>query len=133
MKKLQTCILFRSNRKKLCLCLFIVLFSEVTTLSNFQATFPLISPEAFGKFTPNFTTKVRKIRLNFWYQNHSGFEKNGGMMLWIMSGTFKAQRAYCGSMRLQLGIPCFQVHQNYFVIKKKLLSLMVSGGLMAKR
>ena len=42
-------------------CLFIVLFSVVTTFSNFQASFPLISPKVFGIFTPNFTTKVRKI------------------------------------------------------------------------
>ncbi len=68
---------------------FLVLFSVVTTFSNFQATFPLISPILFGIFTPNFTTKVRKIWLNFWYQNRSGFVKNWGMMLWIMSDTFK--------------------------------------------
>ena len=53
--------------------LFIVLFSVVTTFSNIQATFPLIAPKVL--FTPNFTTKFRKIWLNFWYQNHSGFEK----------------------------------------------------------
>ncbi len=58
------------------LMLFIVLFSVVTTFSNFQATFPLISPKVFGIFTPNFTTKVRK--LNFWYQNQGGFEQNWG-------------------------------------------------------
>ncbi len=69
--------------------LFIVLFSVVTMFSNFQATFLLISPKVFGICTPNFTTRVRKIWLNFWYQNHSGFEKNWGMMLSIMSGTFK--------------------------------------------
>ncbi len=69
--------------------LFIVLFSVVTTFSNFQATFRLIAPKVFGIFTPNFTIKVRKILLNFWYQNHSGLEKFWGMMLWIMSGTFK--------------------------------------------
>ncbi len=46
------------------LMLFIVLFSVVTTFSNFKATFPLISPEVFGVLTPNFTTKVRNI--NFW-------------------------------------------------------------------
>ena len=59
--------------------LFIVLFSVhvVTTFSNFQATFLLISTKVFGIFTPNVTTKVRKICLNFWYQNHSGFEKFG--------------------------------------------------------
>ncbi len=34
--------------------LFIVLFSVVTTFSNFQATFRLISPKTFGMLTPNF-------------------------------------------------------------------------------
>ena len=58
------------------------LFSVVTTFSNFQATFWLISPKVFEIFTPK--PKVRKIRLNFWYQNHSGFEKTG-MMLWCGS------------------------------------------------
>ncbi len=43
------------------LMLFIVLFSVVTTFSNFQATFPMISPKLFEIFTPNFKTKVRKI------------------------------------------------------------------------
>ncbi len=47
--------------------LFIVLFSVLTTFSNFQATFSLITPKVFGIFTPNFTTKVRKIWLNFWW------------------------------------------------------------------
>ncbi len=60
------------------LMLFIVLFSVVTTFSNFQATFPLISPKVCGIFTSNFTTKVRKILLNFWYQNQGGFEKKWG-------------------------------------------------------
>ncbi len=58
--------------------LFIVLFCVVTTFSNFQATFPLISPKVFGIFTPNFKIKVRKIWQNFWYQNHRGFEKKLG-------------------------------------------------------
>ncbi len=58
--------------------LFTILFSVVTTFSNFQATFPLISPEVFGIFTLNFTTKVRKICLKFWYQNQGGFEKIWG-------------------------------------------------------
>ncbi len=60
------------------LMLFIVLFSVVTTFSNFQATFPLISPKLFGIYTSNFTTKVRKIWQNFWYQNQSRFEKKWG-------------------------------------------------------
>ncbi len=69
--------------------LLIVLFSVVTTFSSFQASFPLISPTVFGILTPNFSTKVGKILLNFWYQNQSGFEKNiEGMMLWIMPGRF---------------------------------------------
>ena len=71
--------------------LFIVLFSVVNMFSNFPAILLLISPEVFGIHTPNFTTKVRKIWLNIWYQNQSDFEKKkkwGGMMLWIMSGTF---------------------------------------------
>ncbi len=55
-----------------------MLFSVVTAFSNFQATFPLISSKVFGKFTPNYTTKVRKIWQNLWYQNHSGCEKNFG-------------------------------------------------------
>ena len=64
-------------------------FSVVTAMfSNFQATFPLISPEVFGIVTPNFTTKVRKIWLNFWNQNQSGLKENSGMMLWMMSGIF---------------------------------------------
>ncbi len=41
--------------------LLIVLFGVVTMFCNFQATFPLISTEVFEIFTPNFTTKVRKI------------------------------------------------------------------------
>ncbi len=60
------------------LMLFIVLFSVVTTFSNFQATFPLISPKVCGIFTSNFTIKVRKILLNFWYQNQSGVLKKLG-------------------------------------------------------
>ena len=71
------------------LCMFFVLFSVVTTFSYFQATFLLISPEVFGILTPNFTTKVRKMWLNFWYQNQ---EWVTGMTLWIMSGTCKGQR-----------------------------------------
>ncbi len=78
MKKLQTCISIRSNKRKMCLCYLLFIFSVVTTFSNFQATFPLISPKVFGIFTLNCTTKVWKILLNFWYQNHSGFEKNWG-------------------------------------------------------
>ncbi len=65
------------------LILFIVLFSVVTTLSNFQVTFPLISPKVFGILTPNFTTKVRKINgLTFGNKNQSGFGKELWMMLW---------------------------------------------------
>ncbi len=56
------------------LMLFIVIFSVVTMFSNFQATFLLISPKVFGICTSNFTTKVRKIWQNFWYQNQSRFE-----------------------------------------------------------
>ena len=44
--------------------LFIVLYTVVTTFPNFQATFHLICPKIFEIFTPNFTTKVRKILLN---------------------------------------------------------------------
>ncbi len=73
--------------------LFIVLFSVVNTLSNFQATFPSISLKVFRILIPNFTTKVRKLWLNLWYQNHSGFEKKIEGMLSIMSGTFKNK--YC--------------------------------------
>ncbi len=58
--------------------LFIVLFCVVTTFSNFQATFLLISSKVFGIFTPNFKIKVRKIWQNFWYQNHRGVEKKLG-------------------------------------------------------
>ena len=47
--------------------LFIVLFSVMTTFFNFQATFLSNSPEIFGILT----------------------QKKWGMMLWIMSGTFK--------------------------------------------
>ncbi len=42
------------------LILFIVIFSVVTMFSNFQSKFLLISPEVFGIFIPNSTTKVRK-------------------------------------------------------------------------
>ena len=49
------------------LILFIVLFSVVTTLSNFLATFLLISPKIFEIFTPNFTTKKsEKYDLSQW-------------------------------------------------------------------
>ena len=78
MKKLQTYISFGSKNRKLMLMLFIVLFSVVTSFSNFQATFLMISPKLFGICTSNFTTKVRKIWQNFWYQNQSRFEKNWG-------------------------------------------------------
>ncbi len=43
------------------LMLFIILFNVVTTFSNFQVTFLLISPEVFGILTPTFSTKVRKM------------------------------------------------------------------------
>ena len=52
MKKMRTCISFKSStcKRKLCLCLFIVLFSVVTTFL----------PKVFGILTPNFTTKSEK-------------------------------------------------------------------------
>ena len=72
----------------------LLLFSLVwwrTTFSNFQSTFTLISPKVFGigyshqisaqkseKYDKTFETKIRV-----------GLKKFGGMMLWIMSGTFK--------------------------------------------
>ena len=59
--------------------LFIVLFGVLTTFSNyFQATFPLISNKVFKILTPNFTIRFRKMWINFWYQNQSGFEKRMG-------------------------------------------------------
>ncbi len=45
--------------------LFVVIFSVVTTFSNFQATFPLISPKVFGILTSNFATKSEKYDLIF--------------------------------------------------------------------
>ena len=36
MKNLQTCIFFRSNKKKLCLCYLLFYFSVVTTFSTFH-------------------------------------------------------------------------------------------------
>ncbi len=74
-KTKQTCKLVSRldvYRRKLC---FFVLFRVMTTVCNFQATFPLISPKVFGiVLTPNFATEVRKIGLYFWYQNQTGFE-----------------------------------------------------------
>ncbi len=58
--------------------LFIVVFSVVTTFSNFQATFPLISPKVFGMCTPNFTTKVQKYDLTFITKIRVGLKKIGG-------------------------------------------------------
>ncbi len=54
--------------------------SVVTTFSNFQATsLPLVYPKVFGIFTPNFTTKLRKIWLNFSYTKIKvGWKKWGG-------------------------------------------------------
>ena len=45
--------------------LFIVLFSVVTTFSYFQTTFLVISSKVFIIFTPNFSTKIRKIMTTF--------------------------------------------------------------------
>ncbi len=59
MEKMETCISFRTNRRKL--CLFYLLFSVVTTFSNFQATYPLISPEVLEIFTPNSAQNSEKI------------------------------------------------------------------------
>ena len=58
--------------------LFIVLFSLMTTFSNFQATSSLSSPNIFEILTPKFTTKVRKIWLNFWYKTIVGLKKIEG-------------------------------------------------------
>ena len=83
MEKMQTCISFGS--------IYLLFYLVWWPRFIFQATFLLIFPKLFGIFTLKFTTKVRKIWLNFWYQNHNGFWKNWGMMLWIMSGTFNCR------------------------------------------
>ena len=88
MKKMETSVSFRSNRRKLHLCYLLFYYSVLTMFSHFQATYLLISPKVFGILTANLSTKVRKKWQNFWYQNQSGFEKFVGMMLWIMSGNF---------------------------------------------
>ncbi len=87
MRKMQSCLSFRSNRRKLCLCYLLF----------YLVWWPcfLISKQHFCWFLLKYLEhphQVRKIWLNVWYQNHIGFEKNLGMMLWIMSGTFNLWR-----------------------------------------
>ncbi len=103
-KRLQTCILFISNSRN---CAYVIY------CLNYLVWWPrfLISKQHFHwfllkylEFTPNFTTKVTKIWLNFWYQNHSGYEKNWGMMLWIMSGTFKLTQWRIGNCNICLSL-----------------------------
>ena len=83
--------------------LFIVLLSVVTTstLSNFQATFLLISPKLHGIFAPIFNNR-QKTWLNFWYQNQNMFEKNGG---W-----------WCGSYQAPLSIKIKWFHHRICLI-----------------
>ena len=76
--------------EKIMLMLFIILFGVVTKFFlflffMFKQGFSLIYMEFSRLISPH---KSGKMGLDFWYQNYSMFEKRG-MMLWIMSGTFK--------------------------------------------
>ncbi len=83
MKKLKISFRRRPIRGNCALCYFwfYLVFRFLISKQHFR-WFLL---KYFGKLTPNFSTKVRKMWFNFWYQNQSGW----GMILWIMSGTFK--------------------------------------------
>ncbi len=94
----------------------------VITFSHFRAIFPLISPTVLRIFTPNFTTIVRKICLDFWYPNQSGFENNWGVMLWIMSGTdFDGNRNY--KKQVTVDSEFFFFHDHYFVKGKEVANI----------
>ena len=84
-KKMQTCRPYLEVNGKI----FIYCFSVVTTFSNSQATFLVsISPKVFGIFTPNLPQKSENMT-KFCTKITLGLIKIGGMMLWIMTGTFK--------------------------------------------
>ncbi len=65
-----------------------VLFGVVTTFSNFQATITLTSPK-FEYSHQISAQKSDKYDLTYGTKIRVGLKKNWGMMLWIMSGTFK--------------------------------------------
>ena len=53
----------------------------VTMFSNFQAIFPLTSPNTFGILATNFATKVKKYDLTFVTKIRVGLKTFVGMML----------------------------------------------------
>ncbi len=89
MKKLQTCISSRINKRKLCLC---YLLFYLVWWPRF-----LISKQHFCWFLQKYleyshqisSHKSEKYDLTFGTKITGGWKKFGGMMLWIMSGTFK--------------------------------------------
>ena len=108
------------------LLLLIVLFNVVTTLSNFKATLPLISPIVYWNTCTKFHHISQKnMTKNFWYQNQNGLL--GGMMLWIMSGTFK-NFLYIIKSRNSLAHSCRQRRQNYVLSELRAISLENING-----
>ena len=113
MKKLQTCILFRSTRRKLCLCYLLFYFSVVTMFSNFQAKFPLISPkilEYSHKISPQ---KSEKYYLTLGTKSE-GFEQNWGAGE-IMSHTFNVF-SFHSSKEFQMGICTWHYNARYGIV-----------------
>ncbi len=102
MKKLQICILFRSNRRKLSLCYLFKLCYLLFYLVWWHDAWPrfLISKQhfhwfllIFGILTENITTKNQdKKWLKFWYRTkiRVGLKWKWSNMLWIMSGTYNS-------------------------------------------
>ena len=73
-KKIETCIWFRIGENCAYLLFYLVWWPRFLISKQYFCWFFLKYLEHI--FTTNFSTKVRKIWLNFWYQNQNEFEKN---------------------------------------------------------
>ena len=92
--KLQTCISFRSNRRKMCLC---YLLFYLVWWPRFLIIFP-------RNISVDFSWSTWNIHIKFKHKSQKNItellipksqwvwkKKIGGMMLWIISGTFNVQ------------------------------------------